>query len=249
VKQISLILLNFRSKFRSVHIARFALLSCVVGILVLHLLPNPTLETVTHRLIPYDLCLNFLSEFVRTQYGPLMTFNFYALAFTAFAGAWAMKSQGMKREAWFFAVAGVFLVLLALFPTDLVELRRDGGTCGDPTRIEPCTLVGRIHKPLSSVVFMMLGVIWFSLWSRNLERWKSVVRSGYFCFALVVVLLFASSVYLSHLPDPKRHWIGLMQRSIVFPALIWIGFLLERLRTLSEPELETSSELSVVTSP
>jgi hypothetical protein len=207
-------------------LARLCLLLSAAGIVVLHLLPRPVLEATTGQVALYDPRLNFLSEYVRTQYGPLMTFNFVTLAGAAVVAAWALRAAGLGREAKLVAVAAVFLALLAVFPTDLVDLRRDGAACDDPLRIEPCTWVGRVHNPLSTVVFCCLGATWLSLASRRRPQWRSVVWAGVACSLLAAGLVGGSAVYSRQIPEVGRHWIGMMQRSVVVPALVWLWLLL-----------------------
>jgi hypothetical protein len=207
-------------------LARLCLLLSAAGIVVLHLLPRPVLEATTGQVALYDPRLNFLSEYVRTQYGPLMTFNFVTLAGAAVVAAWALRAAGLGREAKLVAVAAIFLALLAVFPTDLVDLRRDGAACDDPLRIEPCTWVGRVHNPLSTVVFCCLGATWLSLASRRRPQWRSVVWAGVACSLLAAGLVGGSAVYSRQIPEVGRHWIGMMQRSVVVPALVWLWLLL-----------------------
>jgi len=80
-------------------LARFGLLLSAAGIATLHLLPRPVVAATTGQVVLYDPPLNFLSEYVRTQYGPLMTFNFWALAGAAVAAVWALRAAGLGREA------------------------------------------------------------------------------------------------------------------------------------------------------
>jgi hypothetical protein len=209
-------------------VARLGLLLAAAGIVTLHLLPGPVLTATTGQSVLYDPRLNFLSEYVRTQYGPLMTFNFCALGGAAVAAAWALRSAGLRREAGFVVGAALFLILLAVFPTDLTDLRQDGSACDLPLRIEPCTWVGRVHNPLSSVVFGCLGATWLSLAWRRRPEWRPVLWAGVACALLGAALVGASTLYLMHVPGVSRHWLGLMQRSVVAPAVLWLWLLLGR---------------------
>src|SRR5262245_13063769 len=96
--------------------AQLALLAAVIDFLGLHLAPRRMLHATTGAVLAYDARLNFLSEFVRTQYGPAMTANFVLLGTAGFAAALAMRSAAHEREAWMLAGLGVLLVLLALLP-------------------------------------------------------------------------------------------------------------------------------------
>jgi hypothetical protein len=213
-------------------LARSGLLLFAAGIVTLHLLPAPMLSTTTGQMLPYDPRLNFLSEYVRTQYGLVMTASFWTLGATAAAAAWAFRRAGLGREALALAVAALFAALLALFPTDLTDLRADGPACDLALRIEPCTWVGRVHNPLSSVVFGCLGATWLSLALRRRPEWKAVVRGGVACLVLAAVLVGASALYLMQLRGVGRHWLGLMQRSAAASALLWFWLVLRRLEGL-----------------
>src|SRR5687768_2105679 len=140
-----------------VRLAQAALLAAVAGLVALHVLPRPMMHATTGELIPYDPRVNFLSELVRTQYGPLMTASFVALAIAGASASIAVWRAGLRREAILLGGVASMLALLALFPGDLAELRMDGSNCGDPARIEPCTWVGRTHDVLPNVLFLLLG--------------------------------------------------------------------------------------------
>jgi hypothetical protein len=214
-----------------IFIARLSLILFALGVLALHLLPSPILVSTSNRLIPYDFRLNFLSEYVRTQYGWLMTLNFCLLGVAALSGAYATHARQLKTETKLLFVAGAFLFLLALFRCDLVELTRDGPQCDNPARIEPCTWMGNVHNPLSSVVFLSLGLVWLKLALRKPREMlrNKVIMQGLFCLACVVIFTHLSSVYVSHIQVSERHWFGLGQRSIVLPAITWFWFLLNYL--------------------
>ena len=192
-------------------------------LLALQLSPHPMLYATNGRLIPYR-SENFLSELVRTQHGGWMTLCFVLLAASALALALSLK----KRGAWEWklaALAGISLALLALFPTDLADLTTDALTCGRPTRIEPCTLVGRIHNPLSTLVFAPIGAAIgvLSLRARTQPEWRPLARFAFFCATLALFGIAGSTFYLRAIHWEGRWWTGLMQRSLVYPALLWMA--------------------------
>jgi hypothetical membrane protein len=209
------------------------MLGLAAGCLVaLHALPQPMLHSTTGALIPYQPT-NFLSEFVRTDYGPLMTTCFFLLALGALATATTLRS--LRREAVLLAIAGVALALLGFFPTDLSELTTNNFTCGAPERIEPCTMVGNIHNPLSTVVFapIFLTALSFCVRSRKERQWRGVSVLALICGVLAVFGVVAATVYLQSLGWHGRWWTGLMQRSLVIPALIWMAGLLIAIKDLA----------------
>lgn len=79
-----------------------------------------------HVLVPqFPPTYRFMSEYVRSPYGPLMTLNFFALA-----GAAGCLAVSLNAEAWLnprarwhgptlMAWAALFLLMLGLFPSDL----------------------------------------------------------------------------------------------------------------------------------
>jgi len=192
---------------------------------ILHALPAPRLHATTGALIPYQPW-NFLSEFARTDYAPLMTACFFLLALGTLATAVALRR--LRAEALLLAVAAVALALLGFFPTDLADLTTDAVTCGQPTRIEPCTLVGRIHNPLSTLVFVPIVLVILSICirSRREPEWQGVARLAGVCGALAVCGIVAATLYLHAIGWHGRWWTGLMQRSLVFPTLLWVAGLL-----------------------
>jgi Protein of unknown function (DUF998) len=216
---------------RNIRAAPLALACTILAmcnIAVLHLLPAPKLYATTQQVFDYKPW-NFMSEFVRTQYGVWMTLCFCLMGAGALALAFALarRTPSLKREAIFIAIASVALFGLALFPTDLADLRYSHSTCGLPTRIEPCTLVGRIHNPLSTFVFapivaMTLSLIWRS---RVDNSWKPVARAGVFCGVLALLCLVCAKLYLYSIGWHGALWTGLMQRSIVLPALLFLTYL------------------------
>lgn len=214
---------------RDIFLARVGMVGFLMGVLALHLLPKPLLIATDGQLHAYDPRLNFLSEYVRTQYGFLMELNFIALALTAGGLGKGLWRTGLKREGLALAGASVCLVLLALFRTDLVDLRTDALTCGDPTRIEACTLVGRVHNPLSTIVFGFVVFAAGSLLQRRVPRWRTLGWWAVACGLLALLLVGASLLYLRTIGYTARVWVGLMQRSLVLPALLWLWGLAKKL--------------------
>jgi hypothetical protein len=198
----------------------------VLDLAILHALPAPLLRATTGAFVPYRPW-NFLSEFARTDYGPLMTACFFLLALGTLATAAALLRR-LRREALLLAVAGVALALLGLLPTDLADLSTDAVTCGQPTRIEPCTLVGRLHNPLSVVALVAILLVILSICVRSLREpeWQGVAQLAAACGALALCGIVASTLYLHALGWHGRWWTGLTQRSLVFPAFLWIAGLL-----------------------
>jgi Protein of unknown function (DUF998) len=221
-------------------LARFSLGSIALGVfllVLLHLLPHPTLYATTGRAFPYRPT-NFLSELVRTQYGPLMTVCFFILAVGSGALAGALWTS-LRRESWLLGLAALALGALGFFPTDLADLTTDAVTCGQAARIEPCTLIGRIHNPLSTLVFAPIALTALSLlWrARTQQAWRPLAFLALGCGALAVVLLICARLYLSSIGWTGRGWTGLMQRSLVLPALIFLGAVAKSLaRSLSPGE-------------
>ena len=209
---------------------------------VLHLLPRPVLHATTGALIPYQPW-NFLSEYARTDYAPGMTACFFLLALSALATASAFRS--LRREAILLTVTGVALFLLGCFPTDLADLSRNGITCALPGRIEPCTMIGRIHNPLSTFVFfpILLVFVSFCVRTRTEKKWRTVTGLGAICGGLAVCGIIAAEVYLHAQGWQGTAWTGLMQRSLVFPVLLWLGGLLILANPGSTPERKELSSL------
>lgn len=208
----------------------------------LHCLPHLMLHSTTGALIPYQPT-NFLSEFVRTDYGPLMTAAFFLLALGALATATTLRS--LRREAVLLATAGVALALLGFFPTDLADLTTNSVTCGALGRIEPCTAVGEIHNPLSTFVFVpiFLTALSFCIRSRSERRWRGVSGLALICGAMAVCGIVAATVYLHSLGWHGRWWTGLMQRSLVLPAFVWMAGLLIAAKDLSVTRGEAATDL------
>jgi hypothetical membrane protein len=196
-----------------------------VGLAILHALPTPRLHATTGRVVTYQPW-NFLSEYVRTDYAPLMIFCFVLLGFGTLAAAATLRH--LRREAILLTVAGAALFLLSFFPTDLADLTTDAVTCGHATRIEPCTVAGRIHNPLSTLVFVPIFLVILSMSVRSCREphWQSVARLSAACGALMLCCLIATLFYQTMLDWHGRAWTGLAQRSLVFPALLWMVGLL-----------------------
>ncbi|MES2458984.1 MAG: DUF998 domain-containing protein [Armatimonadota bacterium] len=195
------------------------------GLAVLHILPTPRLHATTGAVVSYQPW-NFLSEYVRTDYAPIMIACFVFLGLGTLATATMLRY--LRREAILLTVAGVSLLLLSLFPTDLADLTTDAVTCGQSTRIEPCTLAGRIHNPISTLVFLPIFLVIASVCVRNFRQpqWRRVTRLSAVCGALALCCLIATPAYLHLFDWQGRLWTGLTQRSLVFPALLWITGLL-----------------------
>ena len=168
---------------------------------------------------------------MRTQYGPWMTLAFLLLGGAALSLALALRKRGL-REAVLVGLAGAALLALAFFPTDLADLTTDRLTCGQPTRLEPCTLIGRIHNPLSTLVFAPIGLcaLSFLIRARTEAAWKPLARTAVLCGVLAGLGILSATVYLKLTGWEGRWWTGLMQRSLVFPALLWMASLAGSLR-------------------
>jgi len=212
-------------------IAVTGLVLAAADLLLLHALPAPKLHATTGALLPYRPW-NFLSEYVRTDYAPLMIACFFLLAVAVLATAAHLRP--LRREAALLTVAGTALVLLGLFPTDLADLSTSRVTCGLPGRVEPCTFVGRVHNPLSTFVFVpvMLTALSLGARCRSEGRWRGVFRLALVCGVLAVCGIVGATVYLHSLGWTGARWTGLMQRSLVFPALLWMAGLLAATRDL-----------------
>lgn len=208
-----------------------------VGLAALHLLPRPHLMATTGARILYQPT-NFLSEYARTEYAPLMVAIFILLAFGTLATAVTIRS--LRREAVLTGIAGIALLLLAVFPTDLADLATDAVTCGMPERIEPCTMIGRIHNPLSTFVFfpVALVAVSFCVRSRREPRWRVAAALALLCGVVAVCGIVGAGVYLQNTGWHGRRWTGLMQRSLVFPAIVWTTGLLLAAKNPAEREGE-----------
>ncbi len=195
------------------------------GLFFLHLIPPPLLHATTGALIPYRPW-NFLSEFARTDYAPLITTCFFLMGIGTLSTGVMLRP--FRREAILLALAGIALLLLGCFPTDLSDLTSDVPTCNSPGRIEPCTLIGRIHNPLSTVVFfpIMLAALSAIERGRRYPRWRGFALLAVVCGCLAGFGVVGATAYMHSIGWEGRWWTGLMQRSLVFPAFLWIGGLL-----------------------
>lgn len=196
---------------------------------LLHLLPAPRLYATTGAIFPYRPW-NFLSELVRSDYGSGMTACFFLLALGALATGQALRKHAWRSESALLTLAGVALLLLGFFPTDLADLSTDALTCGLPTRPEPCTLIGRIHNPLSTLVF---GPIFLAIALCGVRRERFLRGLALLCAALALGGIVGATLYLRAIGWHGRWWTGLMQRSLVFPALFWLVGLLWHLHKKS----------------
>jgi hypothetical protein len=215
-----------KEKIRTAHLALTCTIPAMSNIALLHLLPAPKLYATNNQVFDYKPW-NFLSEFARTQYGIWMTLCFILMGTGALSLGLALHTHRLKYEAILIAIAAIALFGLAVFPTDLADLRYSHTTCGLPTRIEPCTLVGRIHNPLSTFVFAPIALMTASLiWrSRKDFVWKPVARAGVFCGVLALLCVVGAKFYLHNIHWQGASWTGLMQRSLVLPALLYLTYL------------------------
>lgn len=207
--------------------------AAAVLLAILHLLPTPHLHATTGAMPSYRPW-NFLSEYVRTEYAPLMTACFFLLAVGV--SATALTVCPLRREAVLLTIAGVALTFLGIFPTDLADLTTDAVTCGQPNRIEPCTLPGRIHNPLSTLVSapILLTIVSFCIRSRRESAWRRLACFAAVCGILALCGIAAMLFYRYITGFQGRWWTGLLQRSLVIPALLWVFGLL---KTKSPPAL------------
>ncbi|WP_309709447.1 DUF998 domain-containing protein [Armatimonas sp.] len=210
---------------RAVRLGAISFALAGLDLTLLHTLPTPRLHATTGATFPYRP-YNFLSELVRSDYGPWMTVCFFLLGVGAGAAAWTVHRHQLRRESALLAVASLALLLLGFFPTDLADLSTDAYTCGLPTRPEPCTVVGRIHNPLSTLVFAPIFLVIASMCFR---RERFLTRLAAFCGLLAIGGIVAATLYLQSIGWQGRWWTGLMQRSLVFPSLLWMVGLLWRL--------------------
>jgi hypothetical protein len=89
-------------------------------------------------------------------------------------------------------------------------------------------VAGRIHNPLSTLVFVPIFLVILSMSVRSCREphWQSVARLSAACGALMLCCLIATLLYQTMLDWHGRMWTGLAQRSLLFPALLWmIGLL------------------------
>ncbi len=173
-----------------------------------------------HVLVPqFPPTYRFMSEYVRSAYGPMMTFNFFALA-----GAVGFLAVGMHLEArihqrlqWYgpplMACAALFLLLLGLFPCDLQDT--------------PHTLVGRIHDFFSTLPFACIiptAVLVVRQYRKDMS-WRNVIRAT-LLLALYAIMGLAVAYGWQH----NLKWTGLVQRTCATPILIWLLIVAFRLQ-------------------
>lgn len=203
-----------------------ALALAAVGLALLHLLPGQHLHATTGALIPYRPW-NLLSEYARTEYALLMTACFFLLAIGVLAATVALWRR-LRRESALLAVSGIGLALMGIFPADLIDLQTSDVTCGQPGRIEPCTPPGQIHSHLAAVSYYPLLLAVISVCFRSLREpgWRSAARLALICGALALCGMAAATLYQQAIGWQGRWWTGLLQRSVVFPVLLWVAVLL-----------------------
>ncbi|UJR87011.1 DUF998 domain-containing protein [Sandaracinus amylolyticus] len=209
-----------------------------VTVVALHL-ADATLIGSTGATLAYDGRLNFLSELARTDLGPAMTSVFVVLGLASALSALGMHRSERVREARWVAGVAIVFVLLALLPTDLRDFRGaiNASTCGDPSRIEPCTWVGRAHDVLPNVLFALIGLTWWELRRSRAIAWAPAVQAGRVCGAIALVLLIAAEVYLRVALPEAPIWVGLTQKAVVAPALVWFALVNETLVRASAPSI------------
>ena len=195
-------------RFSPVPLSQVFLVLATLDVLILQALPGKLLHATTGQLFPYRP-QNFLSEIVRTQYGGWMTLAFFLLGGAALSLGKELRARRL-RETMFVGLAGFALLAVAFFPTDLADLTTDKLTCGEPTRLEPCTLVGRIHNPLSTLVFAPIGlaVLSFCARARTETDWKPLARLAALCGVLVWLGITGATVYLRLTGWEGRWWTG-----------------------------------------
>ncbi len=227
---------------RAIRLGTLSVVLAGADLLTLHILPPPQLQATTGKSFPYHPW-NFLSELARTEYSPLMTLCFILLGLSAGASAWALHRHAFRRESVLLSIAALSLILLSFFPTDLADLSTDAYTCGQPWRLEPCTLAGRIHNPLSTLVFapVLLAIVSFC---RRRER--GLTQLAKICGLLALVGMVGATLYLQSIGWHGRWWTGLMQRSLVFPALLWLLGLLGWLAKKARPEDDQDGPFAVI---
>ena len=203
-------------------LARLGLLLSLAGLLTLHLVPAPVLTATTGQVVAYDPRVKFLSEYVRTQYGPLDDRRVVLACRLGGGGLLGVAAGGAGPRGQ--ACGGCGDVLGA----SGVVSHGPGGpsagrlTCGDPLRIEPCTWAGRVHAPLSSVVFGCIAGTWGSVAWRRRPAMAARGVGGARVHAVGRVPAGWLRALPQQAPGTGRHWIGLMQRSLVAPALMWL---------------------------
>ena len=173
-----------------------------------------------HILVPqFPPMYRFMSEYARSPYGPLMTFNFIALAGAAgfLAISLSLESRLPQRSRWvgppLMASASLFLFLMSIFPSDLQET--------------PRTLIGRIHDFFSTLPFACIiptAILFVRRYANELS-WRTVVRVT---ILLAVVALIGAGIAYGWQHNLK--WTGLLQRVFALPTLLWMLIVALRLR-------------------
>jgi hypothetical membrane protein len=195
-------------------VALAGLLWFVASVVALHLLLS-TFEP-THR---------FLSEYVRSSYGWLMTANFLVLSVSAFCLARALfclqRTEGhLRHPAILLAIAALFLLLLGLFPSDLQEA--------------PKSLDGIIHDRLSVIPFLL---VFFAAVLLMRVVHKDPIWSGLKTGSYVLGSLGLFGVVAGWVTQGSISWTGLVQRIIVAPVLLWLtGLTLVLFRVACSPK-------------
>jgi hypothetical protein len=175
-----------------------------------------------HVLVPqFPPTYRFMSEYVRSPYGPLMTFNFVALA-----GATGFLAVSLNAEArvhprlrWYgptlMAWAALFLLMLGLFPSDLQDT--------------PRTLIGRIHDFFSTLPFACIvpTAILFVRHFTGIALWRRTMRT-----TLLLAGCALPGLAYAYGWQHSLKWTGLIQRASALPILLWLLCVALRLRTL-----------------
>ena len=175
---------------------------------------------VLHVVVPqFPPTYRFMSEYVRSPYGPLMTFNFFALAGATGSLAVSLNAeahihQRLRRHGpTLMASSALFLLLLGLFPCDLQ------GT--------PHTLIGRIHDFCSTLPFACIiptAILFVRQFGKDIS-WRNIIRMT-LLLAVCAVIGLAVAYSWQH----SLKWTGLIQRTSATPILIWLSIVAFRLR-------------------
>ena len=177
-----------------------------------------------HVLVPqFPPTYRFMSEYARSPYGPLMTFNFIALAGAAgfLAISLSLESRLPQRSRWvgppLMASAALFLFLMSIFPSDLQDT--------------PRTLIGRIHDFFSTLPFACIiptAILFVRRFAKEVS-WRTVVRVT---ILLAVVALIGAGMAYGWQHSLK--WTGLIQRIFAMPTLLWMLIVALRLRSRAD---------------
>jgi hypothetical membrane protein len=164
-----------------------------------------------HLLCPaFDPTRRFLSEYVRSPYGGLMTANFLTLSLTALCLSRALfclhRPKGdLRFSAGLFAIAALCLLLLGLFPSDL-----QGGTRSP---------AGIVHDRLSVIPFLLLLTAAAHLIRavRGDPGWRLLQAATYLLVPLGIL-----GVVIGWVVQGGISWTGLVQRMLLAPVLLWL---------------------------